>query len=480
MIDPGTSPRLRIAFVYDALVPYCSGGAERRFHELALRLAERHDVHHVTWRFWGKEPTIARDGVTLHGIGAPRGFYGSDGKRTIREAVEFAARLPAVLGRLGADVVDASATPFLPLYSAWATTRITRTPLVATWHEFWGDHWLDYLPDRPVVARAARFVEGAARSLADRRIAVSPFTARRMVGRAHGAAGRGRGGGDRGDVQDLGDARDRGAAERGDSVGDRGDANRRAVGGIDVVGNGVDLALMSEAPIDDERSDLIYVGRLIDEKRVDLLIRAVAGLIDRFPDLRCVIVGDGPERAALGALAADLGVGSQVTFCGRVSDDRVPSLMRASRVLVLPSAREGYGISVVEGQACGLVPVVAASPMSAAPDLISDGADGLVFVPTAAALTSVLAELLADGERLDRLACAARATADQRGWDDRALEMERVYLDLVAGRRQAGTNARPAIIGPSPATGPADLVGASESRSEVVTDHAPLRGEPRW
>lgn len=427
MTDPGTTPRLRIAFVYDALIPYCSGGGERRFHELAIRLAERHDVHHVTWRFWGDEPTIVRDGVTIHGIGAPRGFYGSDGKRTIREAVEFAARLPAVLGRLGADVVDASATPFLPLYSAWATTRVTRTPLVATWHEFWGDHWLDYLPDRPVVARAARFVEASARGLADQRIAVSPFTARRMAGRATGARG------------------------------------------IEVVGNGVDLAAMSGATVDDQRSDLIYVGRLIDEKRVDLLIHAVAALIGRFPFLRCVIVGDGPERAALSALAVDLGVDGHIAFLGRVTDERVPSLMRASRVLVLPSAREGYGITVVEGQACGLVPIVAASSMSAAADLISDGFDGLVFEPTAAGLTSVLTDLLADGKRLRRMAREARATADGRGWDDRALEMERVYIDLVAGRRVAGTKARPGIT-----------IVAAESRSEVATDHAPLLGESRW
>lgn len=438
MTDPGMTPRLRIAFVYDALIPYCSGGAERRFHELAIRLAERHDVHHVTWRFWGDEPTIVRDGVTLHGIGKPRGFYGSDGKRTIREAVEFAARLPAVLGRLGADVVDASATPFLPLYSAWATTRVTRTPLVATWHEFWGDHWLDYLPDRPLVARAARVVEGAARGLSDRRIAVSPFTARRMAGRGDGAHG------------------------------------------IEVVGNGVDLAEMSGAAVDDQRSDLIYVGRLIDEKRVDLLIHAVAGLIGRFPDLRCVIVGDGPERAALNALARELAVDGHIAFLGRVTDERVPSLMWASRVLVLPSAREGYGITVVEGQACGLVPIVAASPMSAAPDLISDGVDGLVFDPTAAGLVSVLADLLADGKRLRRMARAARATADGRGWDGRALEMERVYIDLVAGRRVAGTKARPAIIRPARAAGQAIMARAAESQSEVATDRAPLLGEPRW
>ena len=398
MEPTGDRPRLRIAFVYDALVPYCSGGAERRFHELAIRLARRHEVHYVTWGFWGSERTIARDGVSLHGVGAPRGFYGADGKRTIREAAEFAARLPAVLARLPVDVVDVSATPYLPLYAAWATTRVTRTPLVATWHEFWGAHWQDYLPDRPVVSRIARAAEAGARPLADQRIAVSEFTARRLAG----------------------------------GTSDRWPA--------DVVGNGVDLAAMARATPDAERSDLLYVGRLIDEKRVDLLIRAVAALVVRFPALRCAVVGDGPERARLIELAAELGVGGHVGFLGRVADERVPGLMRASRILVLPSIREGYGITVVEAQACGLVPVVVRSPLSGAPGLVSDGEDGVLCDPTAGDLAAALDGLLADDRRLRRISRAARSSAAARGWDARTDEMEGVYSRLVAARlaRQSG------------------------------------------
>jgi len=63
---------MRIAFAYDAMFPYCSGGAERRFHELARRLAIRHDVHYVTWRYWGDDPILIQDGITYHGVGAPR------------------------------------------------------------------------------------------------------------------------------------------------------------------------------------------------------------------------------------------------------------------------------------------------------------------------------------------------------------------------------------------------------------------------
>jgi glycosyltransferase involved in cell wall biosynthesis len=413
---PGTTgvpDRLRIAFVYDALVPYLSGGAERRFHELATRLATRHEVHYVTWRFWGPEPTIVRDGVTLHGVGAPRDFYGADGKRTIREAAEFAVRLVPVLRRLDVDVVDASTLPYLPLYGAWLATRLSGTPLVATWHEFWGEHWAGYLPERPLVARIARLLEAGARRLGERPVAVSQFTARRMFGVTP----------------------------------------PRPVDDIDVVGNGVDVARIRSAAPDPVRSDVIYVGRLIDEKRVDLILHATAALRDRFPATRVAIAGEGPEGDRLRALAAELGVADQVAFLGRVPDGRIPGLLKASRILALPSIREGFGIVVVEAQAAGLVPVVARSPHSAAADLVLDGRNGVLFEPTAASLADALARLLGDEPMLEALAAGARKSADRHGWDDRTMEMERIYGQVArAARPRRSGRARP--VRPTAARGP--------------------------
>ncbi len=72
--------RLRLAFVYDALFPYQKGGAERRYHELAMRLRERHDIHFITWQHWDGPETVEQDGVTLHGLGRSPAFYGDDGK----------------------------------------------------------------------------------------------------------------------------------------------------------------------------------------------------------------------------------------------------------------------------------------------------------------------------------------------------------------------------------------------------------------
>lgn len=401
---------MRIAFVTDALVPYSDGGAERRVHELAIRLAERHDVHVVTWGFWGSAPAIRRGGVTFHGVGQPQPFYGADGRRTVREGIAFATRVPRALAKLRVDLVDVSATPYLPVYGAWLGTRVTGTPLVATWHEYWGDHWGEYLAGRPLVARAARIGERLARGLADRRIAVSPLTAARLAG----------------------DSPSRWPSE--------------------VVGNGVAAATLAKARPDPHRSDVIFVGRLIEEKGVGLLLGAIAGLGGALAGVRCVIVGDGPERPHLEARAAALGLAERVDFLGRVEDGRVARLLRASKVLVLPSTREGYGIAVVEAQAAGCVPIVARSALSAAPDQVTDGVDGLVCEPTERGIASAIAMLLDDLPRLRRMAAAARRSGAARDWDRRVEEIERVYLDVVSARRT-----RPRVRLAAPPASAADI-----------------------
>lgn len=381
---------LRIGLVYDALYPYVTGGAEKRYHELATRLAERHEVHELTWQFWDGPAETIEDGIHLHGVGRPPALYGADGKRTVREALAFSARLLPVLLRQRWDVVDCSATPYLPLYAAWLGTRVSRTPLVTTWHEFWGEHWHDYLPRRPLVARVARALESGSRRLGEVTVPVSEFTAERMGLRA-------------------------GAASR-------------------IVGNGVNLRAIRAARRAGDRTDLIFVGRLIDEKRVDLLLEAVHALAGRFPGLRCTVVGDGPERPALEGRALRLGIADRVTFTGRIEGSRVYSAIKGASVLVMPSIREGFGISVAEAQACGTVPVVVRSPMSAAAALVSDGVDGLVCDGTTASLADALARLFSDPARLAAMARGARRASQRYDWDRLADRMERVYLEAARRR----------------------------------------------
>jgi glycosyltransferase involved in cell wall biosynthesis len=381
---------MRIAFVYDALYPYVRGGAERRYYELGKRLSTRHEVHYISWRHWSGPDPATENGMQLHSVGAPMALYGADGKRTLREAVSFSTRLLPTLLRHRFDVIDCSATPYLPLYSTWLASRISGTRLIATWHEFWGEHWHEYLPDRPSVARVARGLEGGARRLGDLVVAVSPFTARRM--------------------------------------GLAADDPR-----LRIIGNGLPLEGIAEAPNATDAFDVLYVGRLIDEKRVDLLLEAIALLRAPLPALRCAIVGDGPERIALERQAARLGLERQVSFLGHVDDATAFGLMKAAKLFVQPSMREGFGMTVAEAQACGAVPVVVRSEASAAPDLVRDGVDGSVVDPTPNAIAESVLALMGDPRRRTSMSIAARGTATARGWDLLASRIEGAYLDALAG-----------------------------------------------
>ena len=174
------------------------------------------------------------------------------------------------------------------------------------------------------------------------------------------------------------------------------------------------------------------MGRLIDEKRVDLLLDAMALLGDVEPSPSATVVGDGPELPALREHASRLSLGERVRFTGRVADGEIPRLLRAARLLVMPSLREGYGMAVAEAQAAGVVPVVVRSAYSGASDLVRDGVDGVIVEPTAEALAAAIRVLLADPARLARLASAARATGAARDWDGVAERTERVYLGQAA------------------------------------------------
>lgn len=380
--------RLRIAFVYDALYPEINGGGERRNYELGKRLAARHEVTHISWDYWAGTGRVTRDGARLLAVGSPRPFYNHEGRRSIREAIAFGARIFPALLRNRFDIIDCSATPYIPLYSCWLASRLARTPLVSTWFEYWGDSWADYLPGRPVVARVAHWVEAGARRFGDVVMPISAFTARRM--------------------------------------GLDGSSPR-----VRVMGLGVSLEEIAAAPRADDAFEIVFVGRLTGYKRVDLLLGAVRELGGGSESPRCLIIGDGPDRARLERLAEELGLGRVVKFAGRLEADQMYGQMKAAKVYVQPSAREGYSLTVVEAQACGAVPVVVRSVLSAAPDLIHDGSDGLIVDATTTALAAGINELLADPQQLETMRAAAIESAGQLGWDAIAARVEEVYLKLA-------------------------------------------------
>jgi glycogen synthase len=125
-----------------------------------------------------------------------------------------------------------------------------------------------------------------------------------------------------------------------------------------VIGNPYDDQVFQLIPNLPRDRDLVFVGRLVSDKGVDLLLQALKLLRDDtlFPDL--TIVGSGPEAENLRCLAAELGLDRQITFVGQKSGTQLAEILNRHRVLVVPSRwAEPFGVVALEGIACGCVVV---------------------------------------------------------------------------------------------------------------------------
>lgn len=184
---------------------------------------------------------------------------------------------------------------------------------------------------------------------------------------------------------------------------------------------------------------LIYAGRLIPDKRVDLLLQAVRRLEDQGVGRRLrapllTVVGDGPDRPRLESLAVELGISGAVVFRGRLplASDVWHEIGRA-RVAVQPSSREGFGLFPLEAMAAGLPVVYCDSPESAVGELVRHGREGVRSHPEPEALAAVLSQLLDPraARRRAALGRAAATRAEMYAWDSVAARLEELYLDVV-------------------------------------------------
>ncbi len=173
-----------------------------------------------------------------------------------------------------------------------------------------------------------------------------------------------------------------------------------------VVENGV--ALPESCPYD-WNGTVLSVGRLVPEKGMDVVVESCARL-----SRPLIVAGSGPELPRLTRQGAALG--ADVTFTGFLDRGELDKLYRQASVVVLASETEGMPNVVLEAMAHAR-PVVA-TPVGSIPDLITDGANGLLVPPgDADALASALQRLVDDPEWARNLGLAARATVERYAWD---------------------------------------------------------------
>jgi glycosyltransferase involved in cell wall biosynthesis len=179
----------------------------------------------------------------------------------------------------------------------------------------------------------------------------------------------------------------------------------------------------------DARPLVLTPARLDAQKGHPTLLEAIAEL----PEALFLLAGDGPERGALEARAAELGVAERVRFLGRRED--VPQLLAACDVFVLPSLYEGSSLAVLEAMAAG-IPIVS-SAIGGTEELIEDGRSGLLVPPgDAKALAAALRRLLEDPGLREQLATGARERVDAGlRREQNADRVQGIYRELLAHRQ---------------------------------------------
>jgi phosphatidylinositol alpha-1,6-mannosyltransferase len=205
---------------------------------------------------------------------------------------------------------------------------------------------------------------------------------------------------------------------------------RRIPPGVDLPGD--------PRPQPAERPTFVTVARLEDRyKGHDVLIRALASVRAKVPDVEWIVIGDGPLRPSLELLARSSGVVDAVRFLGAVSDEQRDHWLRRADLLAMPSrlpaagqAGEGFGIVYLEAGAYGK-PVVAGN-VAGAVDAVTDGENGLLADPTdPLAVADAIGRLLIDPELARRLGGAGARRAQSLAWPAIAERVEAVLFEAL-------------------------------------------------
>jgi glycosyltransferase involved in cell wall biosynthesis len=180
-----------------------------------------------------------------------------------------------------------------------------------------------------------------------------------------------------------------------------------------------------------ETPTLVHFGRIRKYKSVDTVIRVLALLKQKLPEARLVIIGDGPEKTNLEDLTKKLGLTGSVEFSGVLSTQRLVETLNKSHVFINASPKEGWGLTVVEANACG-VPVLA-SNRPGLKDSLRDGETGfLVEYGDVQAFAERAYQLLTDEDLWRRMSGAGILAAQSLTWERTVEEMEQIFLREIS------------------------------------------------
>lgn len=358
----------KIAFITDRAFPIYTGGYEQAAFNISQKLANYYDVTIFTsmedeYKLIGKVKYIK--------ISNRYRFTNSNGSHNLRDSVRFAIGVINNINRINNyDFVLLNTIPYILFGYALSRLKLAK---VSIFYEA----WFDYISQRNIFFKYAFYHE--VKNIVDHSnliIAVSSKTR--------------------------------------DSLFKNYQANN-----VRIIPLGINKDIGTNRL--QMKYHVIYLGRLAKIKNVDILIRSLKLVREFFPKLRAAIIGDGEQYRNLIDLTNRLRLSKNIDFLGNQDGKAKYSVLKASKIYVLPSEREGFSISTLEAMYCGAVPIVAKpkyDEVFGTSDFLINNKNGLYFeVGNVKDLVDKIIYLLNNDEHYKTMQNSAIETAKKYDWD---------------------------------------------------------------
>lgn len=351
-------------------------GVERRVYEMAKRLPKYgFDNEVFTSSSPAHFPSFIVNQVSPPTITTPP-------KRNYGSCLKYMSSLYSRLVRRKFDVIDANG--HLSLIPCSKAARKTKTPIVGTLHDLYLTEWRTMYKGKAALF-GMPFEIVSAKMHFDKMIVLNSSIKEKLVNVL------------------------RVPSER-----------------IEIIPSGIDTKELDRIKAKKKERDIIFAGRLVPQKNVDVLLSAFSLI----RDAQLTIIGEGTEKRSLVALAKTLGVSERVRFMSPVNRSELITRMKSATVFVMPSRRENFGIAPLEAMYCRTATV--STNTEGPKDYISNEKNGmLVGIGSTKHLAQAICQLLDDKKLRNRLEKNGNKTAKSYDWDSIIRRIAHLYNEIV-------------------------------------------------
>jgi glycosyltransferase involved in cell wall biosynthesis len=330
----------KIAFITDKVYPYFIGGQEKRVYEYTkiLNKTGKFDIKIVSMNWWGdnKESEYNIQNIAI----CPKlEIYKRGGKRNIVSSIRFGIATFFYVLKSDDDILDIEIFPYFPIiFAKFATFFKKEKPIITgDWAEYWGkSYWKKYYS---IFWFLGVLMERLSFWSCDCIIVNSNFT-RKKIEKAFGK-------------------------------------NKKHITVLPPVS--IDVKKIEQIIGRSKKYDIIYHGRIIAHKHVEHIVDIVKNLLDDDIDVKVLIIGNGPNEDDIKEKVITNKLGDNIEIIDFVDDyDVLIEHIKSARIMIQPSEREGFGITIIEANACGLPVLVINYPDNAAKELIKNGENGFI------------------------------------------------------------------------------------------------------